>query len=151
VWKVPAVGGRAEQLTKQGGFEAVESPDGRRVYYAKRAAFGPRPDIPGAQGCIWEVPVGGGEEQLVVDHGLEGYWAVTNDGIFLLNSENKSGRAIEFFSFASKHLTTIARFSKDIHFLWYAPGFSVTQDSQWLLFSKIASAGSDLMLVENFR
>jgi Tol biopolymer transport system component/DNA-binding winged helix-turn-helix (wHTH) protein len=150
VWKVPVVGGTQEQVTKHGGFEAVESPDGRRVYYAKRAAFGARPDIPGAQGCIWEVPVGGGEEQQVVDHGLEGYWAVTNEGIFLLNSENKSGRAIEFFSFASKHLTTIARFSKDTHFLWYAPGFSVTEDGRWLLFAKMATAGSDLILIENF-
>jgi len=150
VWKVPAVGGRAERVTKQGGFEAVESPDGQRVYYVKRAAFGPRPDTPGAQGCIWEVPVGSGEEKQVVDHGLEGYWAVTNDGIFLVNAKNKSGPGIEFFSFASRHLTTIARFSRDTHFLWYAPGFSVTQDSKWLLFSKIASAGSDLMLVENF-
>ena len=32
-----------------------------------------------------------------------------------------------------------------------APGISVSRDEQWLLFSKVDMAGSDLMLLEGFR
>ncbi|MDQ3545896.1 MAG: serine/threonine-protein kinase, partial [Verrucomicrobiota bacterium] len=35
IWKVPAGGGPAVQVTRQGGFEAFESPDGELLYYTK--------------------------------------------------------------------------------------------------------------------
>ena len=35
VWKMPSTGGPAVQVTRQGGFAAFESPDGRFLYYAK--------------------------------------------------------------------------------------------------------------------
>ena len=35
VWKMPAEGGGAVQVTKQGGFAALESYDGKTLYYAK--------------------------------------------------------------------------------------------------------------------
>ena len=35
VWKVPAAGGQAVQITKRGGFAAFESQDGKSLYYAK--------------------------------------------------------------------------------------------------------------------
>ena len=35
VWKAPADGGQAVQVTKHGGFAAFESRDGQSVYYAK--------------------------------------------------------------------------------------------------------------------
>jgi Tol biopolymer transport system component/DNA-binding winged helix-turn-helix (wHTH) protein len=52
IWKVPAAGGQPIEITKKGGYEAFESPDGNDLYYAKQ---------PGTQG-IWKVPVGGGHE-----------------------------------------------------------------------------------------
>src|SRR5262249_11624589 len=35
IWKMPAGGGEAVQMTRQGGFEPVESPDGRRLYFTQ--------------------------------------------------------------------------------------------------------------------
>src|SRR4029450_13781912 len=35
VWKVPASGGEAVRVTHKGGFMALESPDGKWVYYMK--------------------------------------------------------------------------------------------------------------------
>jgi Tol biopolymer transport system component len=35
IWKVPGSGGDARQVTKDGGFEAQESPDGRTLFYTK--------------------------------------------------------------------------------------------------------------------
>ena len=35
VWRVPAEGGSPVQVTRQGGHAALESPEGKYVYYAK--------------------------------------------------------------------------------------------------------------------
>jgi Tol biopolymer transport system component len=51
-WKVPAGGGEAVRVTRKGGFEALESPDGQWVYYTKSD---------GAS-SLWKVPRDGGEE-----------------------------------------------------------------------------------------
>ncbi len=92
VWKVPAEGGDAAQVTKRGGVAAFESPDGKFVYYTALK--------PG----IWRVSVEGGEETPVLDQprlGYWGYWAVADSGIYFVNTEVKLHPTIEFFSFAT--------------------------------------------------
>src|SRR5262249_61160257 len=37
IWKMPAEGGQAAQVTKQGGFAALESTDAKPLYFAKAA------------------------------------------------------------------------------------------------------------------
>ena len=81
IWKAPVAGGEAQQVTKQGGFAAFESPDGKYLYYAKL-------DVAG----LWRIPVEGGQESLVLDQLKPrqwGYWAVTDDGIYFINSESE--------------------------------------------------------------
>ena len=63
---MPSAGGQAVQVTKQGGFEGFESPDGKYFDYAKGR------DVPG----IWRTPVDGGVETLVVDHHGAGFCAL---------------------------------------------------------------------------
>ena len=76
VWKAPADGGPAQQVTTGGGFAAVESPDGRYVYYAKgRTVTG-----------LWRVPTGGGTEEPVLNRlkaGHWGYWAICGNHAIL--------------------------------------------------------------------
>jgi Tol biopolymer transport system component len=55
IWKVPAAGGPEIQVTKQGGFAALESPDGN-VYYSKSDQANPE---------IWKVPINGRVEAAV--------------------------------------------------------------------------------------
>src|SRR5262249_47982054 len=64
IWKVPAAGGSAIQITTGGGFDNVESQDGKFLYYSKQRG----------QPGIWRVPVGGGKEEMVVDHHRAGLW-----------------------------------------------------------------------------
>src|SRR5262249_33989132 len=65
IWKVPVEGGQAAvQVTRQGGFEGFESKDGKLFYYAKGR------NLPG----IWQVAVGGGEEEFLFDNNKAGYW-----------------------------------------------------------------------------
>ena len=105
VWKMPAEGGKAVQVTKGGGFAAFESYDGKTLYYAKGQA------APG----LWKVPVEGGEETVVLEQlgaGLWGYWGLTQDGIYFYNART---RAIEFFSFATRKVTKVATPERDAH------------------------------------
>ncbi len=41
VWKMPANGGEAIQVTKDGGYAPLESPDGKFLYYTKAPDFPP--------------------------------------------------------------------------------------------------------------
>ena len=100
VWKVPAEGGKATQVTKRGGFAAFESPDGKFIYYAKL-------DSPG----LWRISVEGGEESLVLDspeEGYWGYWVVMEQGIYSVDPGATPHAAIEFFSFATGRVTQVA-------------------------------------------
>ncbi len=141
VWKAPAVGGPAVQMTKNGGFAPLESPDGQFVYYAKFTEPG-----------IWRVPVEGGEETLVLDllqPGLWGYWAVVEEGIYFLNAEAKPRPAIEFFRFATRRATRVFVPEKEP---WFGnPGLALSPDGRWILYAQVDQETSDIMLVENFR
>jgi eukaryotic-like serine/threonine-protein kinase len=141
VWKIPAEGGEVVQVTKQGGFAAFESPDGKFVYYTALK--------PG----IWRVAVEGGEATpVLVDQpklGYWGYWAVVDGGIYFVNVEVKSHPTIQFFSFATGRLTQIATMDKEAVVL--GPGFAVSPDGRWILYAQVDQSGGDITLVENFQ
>jgi len=128
------------QVTKKGGFAAIESPDGKLIYYAKNR------DVPGP---LWRMPVEGGEE-LPVPRFTRlvpwGQWAVLDRGIYFVKAESHS--AIEFFSFDTGQVNQIAALEKRI---LGGPSLSVSSDGRWILFAQIDRNDSDLMLVENFR
>jgi Tol biopolymer transport system component/DNA-binding winged helix-turn-helix (wHTH) protein len=138
-WKMPSGGGAAVQVTRQGGLAAFEAADGRWLYYAKDMA---RPT------SIWRVPVDGGEEKKVLDGLSYSFnFAVTGKGIYLLAVRGVPPMAvIEFFDFVTGKTTSL--YTLDRAF-WF--GFALAPDERSLLFSKIDSFGSDLMLVENVR
>ena len=75
VWRAPSSGGLEEQVTRNGGFAAFESPDGQYLYYAKgRSASG-----------LWRKRLPSGTEEVVLEQlkpGYWGYWAVVENGIY---------------------------------------------------------------------
>jgi DNA-binding winged helix-turn-helix (wHTH) protein len=77
VWKVAVAGGPEIQITRHGGFAALESQDGN-LYYSKSKY--PNPEI-------WRVPVGGGEEVAlspILRPRTWASWTVTKDGVLLV-------------------------------------------------------------------
>ncbi len=138
IWKTPAEGGQAVQVTKNGGYEAFESPDGKFVYYAKRE--------PG----IWKVPVEGGAESRVFDKGRWGNWAVLEQGICFLNFDATPAAAIEFFNFATQQVTSLFSLEKG-RTPFGPPALAVSADGQRLLYWQVDQIDNDIMLVENFR
>jgi len=151
VWKMDAAGGPAVRITQHGGLTATESPDSRFLYYAKTA---------GSPTSIWQVLVGGGEEKLVVE-GLSNSlnFVVANRGLFFLAVRNstpgpltqvfdraRQATSIDFFEFATGKRTTLFVVGKQA---W--GGMALSPDQRSLVYSVIDSAGSNLMLVENFQ
>jgi len=136
VWKMPAEGGQAVQVTRKGGLTAFESPDSKFIYYTKGE------DVPG----LWKVPVEGGEETPVLEPLAAGdwdNWGVTAEGIYFYN---RSTKAIEFFNFATHKITQIAKPEKAGN-----GGLAVSPDGRWILFAQEDQRTSKIMLVENFR
>ncbi len=151
VWKTSAVGGPAVRITQHGGLAATESPDSRFLYYAKQG---------NSLTSIWQVPVGGGEEKLVVEglsHSLN--FVVADSGLYFLavvdarpgspTQELQGPRqtmSIDFFEHATGKRTTLFVVEKQS---WV--GMALSPDQRHLLYSVLDSAGANLMLVEGFR
>jgi len=137
VWKMPAFGGVESQVTEKGGFLPLESPDGKYVYYMK--GYEDR--------HIWKLPSQGGEETLVLDPIFRRDYDVAKDGIYFIpETGSRKSQSICFFSFASGQIKAVATVDSPWgHFI------SVSPDGRWILYPQLDLAGSDLMLVENFR
>lgn len=141
VWKASVMDGSAVQVTRQGGFESYESPDGKYLYYTKGR------NTPG----IWRIPTAGGVEESVIDQQKAGqwrYWRVTDQGIFLAVTTS-TGPVIEFFNFATRRFSEVARPTKAPE--RNIPGLAVSPDGHSLLYVQMDRSGSDLMMVEDFR
>jgi len=142
IWKMPAAGGAAVQMTRHGGFEAFESLDGQTLYFSKWR---------GVDG-LWSVPASGGTEQPVPELAQAGYWrawAVTQDGIYYVAHKGATPpHPIQFFSFATRLTTQLGVVEKSPP--WYVGSLTAARDGQWLLYAQPDRQVSTLMLVENF-
>src|SRR6202008_1963547 len=99
VWKRELLTGKETQVTQHGGFLAYESYDTRSLYYSKLEGGG-----------IWTIPIGGGEEEHVSDalhRGYWGYFAVSDKGLYLLDSDAKGGPAIRYYDFQTRRLSSV--------------------------------------------
>ena len=97
---------------------------------------------------IWRVPTSGGTETQVVDSvHPEGGWVVLGKGIYFISKPDEKGLSlIRFKDLDTGSIRTIAPIEGRVH--W---GFAVSPDQRTFLYSQFDDAGSDLMLVENFR
>ncbi len=137
LWKMPAEGGEAVQVTRNGGHIGLESPDGKHLYYTK-SRF---------EDSLWRLPVGGGEEEKILEPVIGASLAVTARGIYFARPRQpQGGNPIEFRDFSTGKTTTIATTPAPI--FWC---LSVSPDERYLLYTQGDQIGSDLMLVENFR
>jgi len=138
IWKMPAEGGEPVQVTKDGGAIAVESRDGRSLYYAKERV----------NTSLWRVPVGGGPEEKVLEEVWYLEFDITEDGIYFVprHEAASSEGAIHFYDFETRSAKPIAKIGKPA-----GTHVSVSPDEQFLLYTQTDLADADLMLVENFR
>jgi serine/threonine protein kinase len=141
LWKIPWSSNlheeKAIQITKKGfAREAIESPDGKFVYYLKNPT--------GESYALWRAPVNGGEEIQVLESVLNNNFTVADQGIYFIR--NSRPASLRFLRFRGGTEVTIAQIPREP-----AWGVSVSPDGRSLLFSEWESVRADLMLAENFQ
>jgi Tol biopolymer transport system component/DNA-binding winged helix-turn-helix (wHTH) protein len=136
LWKVPVSGGSPVQVTKNGGVFGVESADGQSLYYSKHGAPG-----------LWKMPLSGGQETRVLDEPDFWWdWGLVRNGIYFIRHEELQREAtLEFFEFATHKTIPISTLDKP------SEGLAVSPDGRTVLYSRVESFQSNIMLVKNFR
>lgn len=130
------------QITKQGGFEPVESLDGQWVYYTQDRG----------SSYIWRIPATGGEEKPVFDFHQKNYsrlWAIDREGVYFAALDPRAGPVIGFFNFLNGAVRTIAEINGNLPNS--VSGLTISPDGKTLLVPTVAQPGSDLVMIENFR
>ena len=136
VWRVPASGGDSEQVTFNGGRNAVESPDRQILYYQ-------RDDV------VFARPLTGGPEKRVVASVNTGDFFPVENGIYYVTHTDRRLhlRELRFLNIASGKTEVLNRFQS-----LGGQGLSVSPDRKTILYAGIEpSGGEDLMLIQNFR
>lgn len=139
IWKVPFVGGAARQVTQGDGGEAMESADGKRLYYFRRQR----------QDGLWSMPSGGGlEEQVPELSGLRHTraWTVRSEGIYFYQMVEGKPQ-IRFLDFATRRISTVLVPEK----VTPGMGLDISPDGRTLLYGQVDRRTDELMMIENFR
>jgi serine/threonine protein kinase len=144
VWKMPAEGGKATQVTRHGGFTGFESMDGKYFYYV----------LTPVGGSIWKVPLDGGDETLVLPANLRWWtiWALGDQGIYFLDFAGEGTERkmlLKLYRFDTRQTTQIAALEQPVR--TDRVRLSLSPDALWLVYSQLDRSESDLMLIDNFR
>ena len=138
IWKRNLTSGQETRITRHGGFLAIESYDGKTLYYSKFEGGG-----------LWSIPVSGGPEELVTPALHRGYWghfAVTDSGIYLLDVDAMPRPTIMYYSIQTRKLMPVLQMEEQ-PFPWVA-NLSASRDGRILLFEQWAPQ-SQVVMVEN--
>ena len=116
---------------------ARESADGKTLYYTKTSSSGP----------LFGRPLSGGDEKQVLEMVAARGFVAFEDGIYYFYFyPSGGGSEIRFHDFATGRSRTVTPIEGSLRIY-----LSVSPDRRTFLFTLAASAGSDLMLIENFR
>ncbi len=111
IWKQPPNGGKGIQITKKGGCEAIESADGKNIYYLKDDT------------TLWKVPSAGGEETQISGfrYGYGVQFTLGKNGVYFLDSFQAT--TLKFIDFRSNSVRIAAKLPGPV-----ASGLSVSPD-----------------------
>jgi len=146
VWKMSVNGGEPFQVTRNGGYEAVESPDGQSLYYNKYGYY---------TIGLFQSKLDGSSEVQVLDLPQLisfGDWLVTAKGIYYIKRYEGIGKkanpvSIQFLDFATHQTKLIAALPHDPT---SDPGLNISPDGQWFFYSIDDYKTLDIMLLDNF-
>jgi len=142
IWRIPARGGPAEQITSGGGQSPTASPDGRFLYYWR-------------EGGLSRMPVGGDRPTFVLPGWalLKGVatWVPTEDGLYFYERDDTlqpPRSTLQFLSLTDGRRREVYEMAPP-GLGW--PGLAVSPDGRWLLFQQTSRDDSDIYMVENYR
>jgi Tol biopolymer transport system component len=148
IWKMPASGGAAVQVTNSVGAIAIESPDGRDLYYIEGAE---------RSSPLWRFPLAGGAPVKLLDGVVLGNFDVVEGGIYYIDrvsgeagaffTDRPTGETrLQYFDFFTRRSTTVAHNLGSV-----GAGLSASRDGRTIFYSRIDSSVDELMLVDDFR
>ena len=146
IHKMPAGGGDPVQLTQKGGWGPRESPDGKFIYYTRRAPSSPPMLGLAARSPLLRIPVEGGEESQVADEVLDRTWSVGVEGMWFLAADGRERAELRFLDITTRKMTTAGRIGKPV-----MTGLALSPDGRSLLYNQVDHGGTEILLVENFR
>lgn len=133
VWKAPANGGEPVQVTYSHGGAALESADGKSLYFFSEDTQ-----------ALFRMPAGGGEEKQVAP--VVSFWdcfSVTAKGVYFFSDL----KTLQLLDEKTGEIRTVARLEGHSA----TQGITVSPDSTYLVFTELSNPHQDLMLVEGFR
>jgi Tol biopolymer transport system component/DNA-binding winged helix-turn-helix (wHTH) protein len=147
IWKMPAAGGAATQVTENPGTLGIESYDRRDLYYVETS------DRPSP---LWRAPLAGGAPERVVDGVLSGQFDVSEGGIYFIDraapdagafvSDRLGDTRLRYFDIATKRVSTVLP-----NVGWAGLGVSASRDGRTVIFARIDSSINELTIVDGFR
>ena len=142
VWRAPAAGGAAEQVTTTGGECAFESWDGQTLYYLRSI---------GGMRTLFAMPLPRGQERPLDIQVTFWNYIPTEHGLYYM-SLRQGQRApftyeVRFFDSRSGE----SRVVHSVRFAEASPGLTVTPDRKTVVVPGIAVVTQDLVRIENFR
>jgi Tol biopolymer transport system component/DNA-binding winged helix-turn-helix (wHTH) protein len=138
VWKIAANGGMPIQVTQHGGHAALESADGRVLYYSKNSD--PEPEI-------WRLNFETGEEKLLTLVHPESWasWQAVKGGILFVGPSLGHQAVLSFFDSTKDRTSSISILERTPFWL------GATPDGKLVAFDQPGREQAQTMLVENFR
>ena len=140
VWRLPADGGaEPERVTPGGSRRAVESRDGRWLYFTRRGDDGRR--------GLWRQPTGGGEPELLlpgIDRHAAGNWAVAPAGVYYVTKGSDHASVLSLLDperVETRRLATLEDWPM-------SRSLALAPDGSWLAYSQAYGVDSDVVLVE---
>ena len=133
VWKHSIRSGQESQVTRNGGFAALEYYDAKTLYFSKFEGGG-----------LWSLSEG--QEQHLTDAPHLGDWgqfAVTQDGIYLIDSWAEAGPTLVYYSLRTRHTSPVLVLKESPKH--WSSNLTATRDGRILFYVQEEIHGSILM------
>jgi Tol biopolymer transport system component len=136
VWRIPAAGGSEERLTQGGGDLAYESADGRTLFFKRAAADSP----------LLALPLSAGAARQILDCVPRFGFTVGPAGVYHFGcKDDVGGRPLSSLDPLTGRDRVLGKLDKG------SGSLTVSPDGKTILYTKVVSEGTDLMMIENFR
>ncbi|MCE7991108.1 MAG: hypothetical protein HEP71_03975 [Roseivirga sp.] len=133
IWRMNSEGGGSKQITSSGGYAPQPGSSDQRIFYVKKDQRG-----------VWSLNLSDGTEVLEIewfDQKNYGAFSVTENGIFFLNTPNRTLDFVDFEQRKHESLTRTRRIPRMGIMLSHSP------TNGTLLFSQVDHSNADIMML----
>jgi Tol biopolymer transport system component len=149
VWEIPVKGGDPVLLTRGGGYDMLESPDGKYLYFAAPQLAGIR-RLPLAPRLADGTPVNQTEEVIHETLAVSGhrFWTLGQGGIYFVDAQKRPA-LLKYVSLESRKVTVLATLPKPP--AKFTKGLAISPDGRYALYCQDDLDRYEIRVVANFR